>query len=77
MTMPFRQWWSASAFPNAARIDRAARFVDSVAKLFTVPVPRHLHVMVGASMDDGVENRSSVGFVRAAPERWPSAIAPD
>ena len=47
--------------PNSARIDRAARFVDSVAKLFSVPVPRHLDVVVGSSMDD-VERAIGIDF---------------
>jgi hypothetical protein len=35
--------------------------VDSVAKLFNVPVPRHLDVIVGASMDD-VERAIGLDF---------------
>lgn len=38
--------------PNPTRIDSAARFVDSVARLFDVPAPAHLDVIVGQSMDD-------------------------
>ena len=38
--------------PNSTRIDSAARFVDSVARLFDVPSPEHLDVLVGQSMDD-------------------------
>lgn len=49
---PLTFWYVPGQPPNAARIDRAARFVDSVGKLFSVPVPRHLDVIVGASMDD-------------------------
>ncbi len=49
---PLTFWYVPGQRPDIARIDRAARFVDSVAKLFSVPVPRHLDVIVGASMDD-------------------------
>lgn len=45
-------WYAPGQRPNPARIDRAARFVDSVAKLFSVPAPRHLDVYIGASMDE-------------------------
>ncbi|MFL5481872.1 MAG: hypothetical protein ACJ8AK_06750 [Gemmatimonadaceae bacterium] len=38
--------------PNQARIDSVARFVDSVARMFGVPQPPHLDVIVGQSMDD-------------------------
>lgn len=38
--------------PNSRRSDSAARFVDSVARLFDVPLPEHLDVIVGQSMDD-------------------------
>ena len=38
--------------PNSKRVDSAARFVDSVARLFDVPPPEHLDVIVGQSMDD-------------------------
>jgi hypothetical protein len=58
---PLTFWYVPGQRPNTARIDRAARFVDSVAKLFTVPVPRHLDVIVGASMDD-VERAIGIDF---------------
>jgi hypothetical protein len=45
-------WYAPGQRPNPARIDRAARFVDSVARLFSVPAPRHLDVYVGASMEE-------------------------
>ena len=45
-------WYAPGQRPNPARIDRAVRFVDSVARLFSVPAPRHLDVYVGASMDE-------------------------
>jgi hypothetical protein len=54
-------WYAPGQRPNPARIDRATRFVDSVAKLFTVPVPRHLDVVVGQSMDD-VERAIGLDF---------------
>jgi hypothetical protein len=58
---PITFWYVPGQRPNAARINRAARFVDSVAKLFNVPVPRHLDVIVGASMDD-VERAIGLDF---------------
>ena len=58
---PITFWYVPGQGPNAARINRATRFVDSVAKLFTVPVPRHLDVIVGASMDD-VERAIGLDF---------------
>ncbi|HTD82575.1 MAG TPA: hypothetical protein VK648_02160 [Gemmatimonadaceae bacterium] len=45
-------WYVPGHKPNPAKIDRAARFVDSVAKLFSVPPPPHLDVYVGDSMDE-------------------------
>lgn len=54
-------WYVPGQRPNATRIDRAARFVDSVAKLFNVPAPRHLDVIVGRSMDD-VERAIGLDF---------------
>lgn len=45
-------WYAPGQRSNPARIDRAARLVDSVAKLFSVPAPRHLDVYIGASMDE-------------------------
>jgi hypothetical protein len=45
-------WYAPGHKPNPAKIDRAARFVDSVAKLFSVPPPEHLDVYVGDSMDE-------------------------
>jgi hypothetical protein len=45
-------WYVPAQRPNPTRIAKAARFVDSVATLFSVPVPRHLDVIVGQSMDD-------------------------
>ncbi len=58
---PITFWYVPGQRPNAARIDRATRFVDSVAKLFSVPVPRHLDVIVGTSMDD-VERAIGLDF---------------
>jgi len=54
-------WYVPGQVPNPARIARADVFVDSVAKLFNVPVPRHLDVIVGRSMDD-VERAIGVDF---------------
>lgn len=45
-------WYVPGQRPNPGRVDAAVRFVDSVSKLFSVPVPRHLDVIVGQSMDD-------------------------
>lgn len=45
-------WYVPGHKPNPAKIDRAVRFVDSVAKLFSVPPPQHLDVYVGDSMDE-------------------------
>ncbi len=58
---PITFWYVPGQSPNPVRIERAARFVDSVAKLFTVPVPRHLDVIVGTSMDD-VERAIGLDF---------------
>jgi hypothetical protein len=58
---PITFWYVPGLRPNSERIDRAARFVDSVAKLFSVPVPRHLDVVVGGSMDD-VERAIGIDF---------------
>lgn len=58
---PITFWYVPGQSPNPVRIQRAARFVDSVAKLFNVPVPRHLDVIVGASMDD-VERAIGLDF---------------
>ena len=56
---PITFWYVPGQRPNPVRINRATRFVDSVAKLFNVGVPQHLDVIVGASMDD-VER--AIGF---------------
>lgn len=45
-------WYVPGQRPSPARIVESAKFVDSVAKLFGVPTPRHLDVIVGNSMDD-------------------------
>jgi len=45
-------WYSPGTKPNQAKIERSARFVDSVARLFDVPPPKHLDVYVGPSMDE-------------------------
>ncbi len=58
---PITFWYVPGQRPNAARINRATAFVDSVAKLFNVPVPRQLDVIVGASMDD-VERAIGLDF---------------
>ncbi|MDQ6689340.1 MAG: hypothetical protein M3037_07530 [Gemmatimonadota bacterium] len=49
---PLTFWYVPGQRPNPARIDDAGCFVDSVSALFSVPVPRHLDVIVGRSMDD-------------------------
>jgi hypothetical protein len=49
---PLTFWYVPGQRPNPGRITAAVRFVDSVATLFTVPVPRHLDVIVAQSMDD-------------------------
>ena len=58
---PITFWYVPGQSPNSLRIQRAARFVDSVSKLFNVPVPRHLDVIVGRSMDD-VERAIGLDF---------------
>lgn len=58
---PITFWYVPGQRPNIAKVDQAARFVDSVAKLFSVPVPRHLDVIVGTSMDD-VERAIGLDF---------------
>lgn len=49
---PLTFWYVPGQRPNAARIEAATRFVDSVATLFKVPAPQHLDVIVAKSMDD-------------------------
>ncbi len=46
-------WYAPGQRPNAVKITRATRFVDSVAKLFSVPIPRHLDVYVTPTIEDG------------------------
>jgi len=46
-------WYAPGQRPNASKISSAARFVDSVAKLFSVPGPRHLDVYVTPTIEDG------------------------
>jgi hypothetical protein len=58
---PITFWYVAGQRPNTARIERASTFIDSVARLFSVPVPRHLDVIVGTSMDD-VERAIGLDF---------------
>jgi len=49
---PLTFWYVPGQRPDPAKIERASRFVDSVAKLFAIPVPQHLDVIVGKSVDD-------------------------
>lgn len=49
---PLTFYYAPGQRPNQARIDSVARFVDSVARLFGIPPPPHLDVVVGESMDD-------------------------
>ncbi len=51
-TGPLTFYYAPGQRPNQARIDSVARFVDSIARLFSVPPPPHLDVVVGESMDD-------------------------
>lgn len=45
-------WYAPGQEPNASRIRRAARFVDSVAALFHVPPPERMDVYIGATSDE-------------------------
>lgn len=54
-------WYVPGQPPSPPRVAASARFVDSVARLFSVPVPRHLDVIVGKSMDD-VERAIGLDF---------------
>jgi hypothetical protein len=58
---PITFWYVPGQRPNSGRIDQAVRFVDSVAMLFSVPVPGHLDVVVGGSMDE-VERAIGLDF---------------
>ena len=49
---PLTFWYYPGQRPNQSRIDATARFVDSAAALLTVPVPRHLDVIVGKSYEE-------------------------
>ena len=49
---PLTFFYAPGQHPNQVRLDSVAHFVDSVARLFSVPPPEHLDVLVGESMDD-------------------------
>jgi hypothetical protein len=65
---PITFWYAPGQRPNPAKIDRAVQFVDSVAKLFSVPPPRHFDVYLGSSMDE-VERAIGLDF-------WPEPSGP-
>lgn len=67
-------WYAPGQQPNSDRIIRAERFVDSVARLFGVPAPRHLDVYVTAAMDEAERAIGLDFFVRAGPGRGGSAL---
>ncbi len=67
-------WYAPGQQPNTDRIARATRFVDSVAKLFGVPAPRHLDVYVTATMDEAERVIGFDFFPRAGPGRGGSAL---
>lgn len=67
-------WYAPGRQPNNARISRATRFVDSVAKLFGVPAPPHLDVYVTAAMDEAERAIGLDFFPRAGPGRGGSAL---
>lgn len=46
-------WYAPGQRPDARKIKSASRFVDSVAKLFSVPAPGHLDVYVTPTIEDG------------------------
>jgi len=54
-------WYAPGQKNNPAKIDRAVKFVDSVARLFSVPVPPHLDVYLADSMDE-VERAIGLDF---------------
>lgn len=58
---PITYIYAPGEHPNQARIDSAARFIDSVAKLFNVPTPDHFDVVIGSSMDE-VERAIGLDF---------------
>jgi hypothetical protein len=45
-------WYAPGEHPNPSRISHASSFVDSVAKLFQVPPPKHLDMYVTRSIED-------------------------
>jgi hypothetical protein len=47
-------WYAPGITPSSARGLQASRFVDSVAKLFSVKPPSHLDAYLTATMDDGL-----------------------
>ena len=49
---PLTFLYAPGQHPNQARIDSVEYFVDSVARMFSVPPPPHLDVLIGDSMDD-------------------------
>ena len=47
-------WYEPGITPSRTKALRASRFVDSVAKLFSVKPPSHLDAYLTAAMDDGL-----------------------
>jgi hypothetical protein len=45
-------WYAPGQHPNAAKASQAARFVDSVAALFSVAPPDHLDMYIAGSMEE-------------------------
>jgi hypothetical protein len=58
-TGPMTFWYAPGMHPDSVKITRAVRFVDSVATMFRVPPPAHIHVIVANSLEEA--NRA-VGY---------------
>jgi hypothetical protein len=61
-----RFWYAPGQRPDARKIDSAARFVDSIARLFEVQPPPHLDVYVTRTMDEAQRAIGLDFFVEAS-----------
>ncbi len=67
-------WYAPGQRPDRKRIAQAARFVDSVAKLFEVAAPSHLDVYVTAAVDESERVLGLDFFPRAGSSRGGAAL---
>lgn len=65
-TGPLTFWYAPGCSPNPQKIDQAARFVDSVARLFETRPPLSLDVYVTATMDEAQQAIGLDFFVDAS-----------